>query len=144
MTHWNSVVFFKKFVLVVYSSGDSACVVHASGLQRRQSLPSSASVAYLLYLFLAFTPGCSRASWISTSVSHFFFLPPLTQLPMLWTWIYQYPSTVIHSESLHRSCFMWFTKHPPWVLFLFLIASIRQVLIICQALCQELSPDYLN
>ena len=47
MTHWNSVVFFKKFILIVYSLDDSVCIVHAPKLWRSSSLSPPASVAYL-------------------------------------------------------------------------------------------------
>lgn len=139
----NSVVFFKKFILVVYSLGDSVCVRCTKIVKKAKFFPLSFwSLSCLLCLLLAFTPGCPdpHACLRQFPIPLF---PGLTQLPMLHTRIHQHPSTCIHSESIHRSLYVCLTKRPPWVLLLFITASIFWVPIICQALSQILSVDYL-
>lgn len=91
MTHWNSVVFFKTCV-VVYNLGDSVCV-HVPKLWRSQFV-SSTSEAYV-----------ASISWVPRSprtCMHFPIpvLPGLTQVPVLHTWIHQYPLTHMHLESI--------------------------------------------
>lgn len=117
---------FKKFILIVYGLDDSVCVVHVPKLWRSRSLsPSALQPTLLLCLPLAFTPRCPRSSWMSMSVPQF--SPPWTYpaAPMLQIGNYQHSSTVIHSESIHISHYMCFTKHPLWVLLLFIIVFIE-------------------
>lgn len=143
MTLKNSVVFFKKCILVVYSLGDSVCVRCIKIVKKAKFLPLSFwSLSCLLCLLLAFTPGCPdpHACLRQFPIPLF---PGLTQLPMLHTRIHQHPSTCIHSESIHRSLYVCLTERPPWVLLLFITARIFWLPIICQALSQILSVDYL-
>lgn len=132
MTHGNSVVFFKKFILIVSSLGNLVHVTHCEEgkvccYQLLEStlppVPSS-----------AFTTGFPGSPGMSTSVACS--SPP-------WTYPASYPCSRLEFTNTHQQLLIQealtdhtvcFTKHSLWVLLLFIIiASISQLLIMCQA-----------
>lgn len=103
-----------QFVLFMYQNCEEVEVCH----HQLCSLLCFCACLWHLLLDAQDPPGCLYQFPISL-------LPGLTQLPMLQIGNYQHSSTVIHSESIHILHYMCLTKHPLWVLLLFIIVFIK-------------------